>query len=272
MVQAGPRRGVEPPSYFVVELDPRGESGLILAAGVFSPWEGEIGDEVRGYAVALLREFFRRKGNSLKLIDGGVVLRKILHHLDDRIGERWGRGETGLGIVLIMARPGKAFIARCGEAQVLLYREGEVTPAFVPAERLPRPLGCEGAMEAEVEELALLPGDLLLLEDSVLAPLIRPRDLSLIVQRATDLHRTGIFLAAIAERKGAESPFTALLWEVPNLQGDATFFGEAGAEVQQDEKTQPENAYYSPPMDQDPAGGAEQVKRRWLDRFRRRQG
>ena len=271
MVQAGPRRADEPPSHFVVELDPRGDSGLLLAAGVFSRGEGEAREEVRDYAVALLREFFRRKGNSLEVIDGGLALRKIFHHLQRQIRRRWSDAETELGAVVAMARQDKAFLARCGEAQALLHREGSVTPAFLSSERPPRPLGSLDGVEVEVEEVSLQPGDLLLLEDPLLAPLIRPRDLAVIMQRAGDLHRAGIFLAAIAERKGAEGPFTALMWEVPNLQGGASFFGEVGAEVPLPGEGAT-SGMEAPCEGRELPEGAEQVKRRWLDRFRRRQG
>lgn len=271
MVQTGPRKADEPPTHFVVELDPRGKSGLLIAAGVFSRREGGSLEDARGYAVSLIREFFRRKGNSLEVSDGDLVLQKIFHHLHRQVKERWTEVDPGLEAVVALARPDRVFVARCGGAQALLHREGTVSPAFINAERLPHPLGIGEGVEVEVEEVVIQPGDVLVLEDPLLAPLIRPRDLAVIMQRAGDLHRAGVFLAAIAERKGAEDPFTAILWEVPNLQGDASFFGEAEAAETSREQEAPTGQEVSP-GEGEVAEGAEQVKRRWLDRFRRRQG
>lgn len=238
----------------------------MLAAGVFSREEGK--ERIREYAVTLLREFFRRKGNSLQIPDGGLALREVFQHLDRGIRERGGVGEANLSAVLALARPDKVFLARCGETQALLHREGETTPAFASKGEPLRPLGCGEGVEVEMVDLELQPGDVLVLEDPSLASLVRPRDLTVILQRAGDLHRAGVFLAAVAERKGAEGPFTALMWEVPNLRRDATFFDESSGDEPSPKDQEGEPRDFE--GDDEEEGTVEQVKRRWLDRFRRR--
>ncbi len=260
----------EPAAHFSVELDPWGKSGLLLAAGVFSWEEGEEQEQVREYAVTLLREFFSRKGNSLQVSDGGLVLQKILHHLHREIKRRWGDANLAVSAVLALARPEKVFLARCGKAQALLYRKGVVTPAFAHEEHEPLPLGSGDEVGVETGIFELQPGDVLALEDPAISPLIRPRDLTVILQRAGDLHQAGVLLAAVAEKKRAARPFTALLWEAPNLRRDAIFFDELNGGLSP-EREREEKARDLEGEVKD-TGTVEQVKRRWLDRFRRHRG
>jgi len=106
--------------------------------------------------------------------------------------------------------------------------------------------------------------------DPSAAAVMAARDITLILRRASDPAKAALFLSAIAERKGAESPFTALIWEVPNLHGAAMLTGEApaedGAHEDASESTGDEEAV-RPPTEE---SHADQAKRQWLSKWRRR--
>jgi hypothetical protein len=105
--------------------------------------------------------------------------------------------------------------------------------------------------------------DIAVLCDPSVAEVIGPRDITLILRRASDPVKAALFLSAIAERKGAEGPLTALIWEVPNYQGAAILTEETPSTLQPES----EEAKGEEVPEEDVH--AEQAKKQWLNKWRR---
>lgn len=219
--------------------------------------------------MTLLSEFFRSKGRELKVADYTSMLERIFAYVHRNVTEAWGGKVAGLDLTLVVAGTTLAFAARCGGGELFRFSGGEARGAFEePGAEAPL-LGCEGWEGIEVRETPIEPGDVLVLCGPAVAKVIGARDMTLILRRAADPPKAGLFLSAIAERKGAEGPLAALLWEVPNYQGAALLTGEAPAaapsEAAVDEAEEGELAGRAEPIDQ-----ADQAKRQWLSKWRKR--
>ena len=128
------------------------------------------------------------------------------------------------------------------------------------------PLGTGTGEEMQLEEAELQPGDILVIVNPAVAGVIRERDITLILRRAPDPPKAGLFLSAIAERKGAKGSLTALIWEVPNYQGAAMLTEEPPSEKKEGPEETEEEAAGTDAEEE----GAEHVRRRWLSQWRRR--
>lgn len=193
----------------------------VFAAGVCSDGVGDEEIEIRRYAIALLLGFFRQKGRDLKLADYRLALNRIFRHLHQHITEEWREREEGLDLALVIANASRAYAARRGIGDLFLFREGEARSLFQKEDGDSSLLGTGNWEEMELDEASLQPGDIVVLCNPAVARVIKARDITLILRRASELPKAGLFLSAIAERKGATGPLTALLWEVPNYQGAA---------------------------------------------------
>lgn len=219
---------------------------------------------MRRYAVALLQGFFRKKADEIGSEDLGRVLRGVYRHINRHILEEWRVQERGLDLVLTVADTSRAYAARSGGGTLFLYRGEEAREVFGGRGGHPALLGTGAEENMQMDETSLQPGDILVLCNPELARIMGVRDMTLILRRAPDISRAALFLGAIAERKGAGDPVTALLWEVPNLRGAAMLTeeqapkGEAGGDRVEGEGSEVEQA--------------DQAKRQWLSLWRRRKG
>jgi len=238
-------------------------AGLVFAAGVCSEAENPEDEETRRYAIALLREFFRKKGGGLVLPDYGRMLFRTFHHIHNHVvREMEGRG-AGMDLAVAVADTSTVCVARSGGGGFFIYHEGEAHSLFAADAGGAGMIGSGSTEIVEVREAPLQPGDIAVLCDPVISRVIGPRDVAVILRRASDPAKASLFLSAIAERKGAAGPVTALLWEVPNYQGAALLTDETPAE--------------RPPHDEDKTGQqatgeedtAEFAKRQWLSKWRR---
>jgi hypothetical protein len=239
-------------------------SGLVFAAGLCSEGSGLEELEMRRYAIALLHEFFKQKGRDLKVPDYSRMLKRIFHHIHQYILERWSDQGFELDLAVVIAGTTNAYAARSGRGGLFLFHEGEARSVFQAEGDDKALLGSSSGEAIEVEEVQLQPGDIAVLCDPVVAKVIGPRDLTLILRRASDPAKASLFLSAIAERKGAESPLTALIWEVPNYQGAALLTEEtpAAKEPQAGE----EDVWDA----SDEEAPADLAKKQWLSKWRRR--
>lgn len=239
-------------------------SGMVFAAGVCSETPGLEETEIRRYAVALLHEFFRKKGRELEVADYGRMLRRTFRHIHSHIATKWSGRDLGLDLVVVIASAQAAFVARSGSGGLFVFHDGEARSVFRTQGDSEALLGTVSGETVEVEEAQIQPGDMAVLCDPVVAKVIGARDVTLILRRAPDPAKASLFLSAIAERKGATGPMTALIWEVPNYRGAAMLTEEptAAGRTQALEDMEDEAA--------DGEESAENAKKQWLSKWRRR--
>jgi len=240
--------------------------GMVFAAGVCSEGEDDEQIEIRRYAVTLLQQFFRSKGRELKSVDYRRMLQSIFRHIHRHILEEWRDQEGGLDLALVIADTSQAYAARCGKGDLFLFHEGEAHSLFKEEGDGTSLLGRSSGERMEVEAAPLQPGDILVLCNPAVAGVIRMRDMTLILRRAPDPHKAGLFLSAIAERKGAEGPLTALIWEVPNYHGAALLTEETPPSSPEG----PVEGVEGGEAPQDGIEGADLVKKQWLSLWKRR--
>ncbi|MFW6113841.1 MAG: hypothetical protein ACOC78_02850 [Actinomycetota bacterium] len=247
--------------YFLLEFEQTGgEKELVFAAGVCSEAEGDEEIDARRYVTTLLQEFFKKKGAEIDIEDYGVMLRRIFQHIHRHLYEEWEERVGGLDLAVVLAEASTVHAARCGGGQIFVFHGGEASPIFGDEEDSSL-LGTGSWKKVGVKKAAVQPGDILVICSPEVAGVIKERDLTLILRRASDPPKAGLFLSAIAERKGAQGPLTALIWEVPNYQGAAILTEETapGAEKEQEEEGQETEV-------------ADQAKKHWLNLWRHRKG
>ena len=241
-------------------------NGLVFAAGVSSQVEGDEFMEMRRYAITLLEEFFKKRGRQIEIGDYRLMLKRIFRHIHQHIINEWEEIDHGLDLALVVADTTNAYAARSGGGDLFLFHEDEARSLFEKGDKPVAPLGTGTDVEMQLEEAPLQPGDILVLCNPAVAGVIRMRDMTLILRRAPDPLKAGLFLSAIAERKGAVGPLTALIWEVPNYQGAAMLTEEPPPE----QKEEPEEVEEEEVSPSDDVEGAEHARKRWLSQWRRR--
>ncbi len=243
---------------------------MVFAAGVCSEETGLEELAMRRYTISLLFEFFKQRGRDLKVPDYGRMLVRIFRHVHKNIAEKWSQEGLELDLAVVIASSATAYAARSGGGEMFLFHDGEARSVFGQSGGEPGLLGSDSGEDVQVEEIRLQPGDIAVLCDPVVAGVIGPRDMTLILRRAADPAKASLFLSAIAERKGAEAPFTALIWVVPNYQGAALLIGETPTlEPSQsgDEGYGEGEIEAAAPGEEEPA---DLVKKQWLNKWRRR--
>lgn len=229
IVNTGTRQTPPDAPYFALELEPIGPGGLVFAAAVCSEGDREEDLEVRRYAMTLLHEFFRKKGNALQVSDYRLVLRNAFRHIHRHIRDRWGEKDLRLDLLLVLASPDRLYAARCGGDALFLYREDQATEVLPYRASDDALLGSPGGERVEVQEVPVQPGDVAVLCGPSMARVMGARDITVILRRAGEPRKAAVFLSAIAERKGAEGVLTAVVWQVPNYRGAAMLVEEPAA-------------------------------------------
>ncbi len=175
----------------------------------------------------------------------------------------------GLDFLLVAADPARVYCARSGGGALFLFHEGEGKAVTAPGEGGAL-LGMPGGEEVDTGVAPLQPGDMVVLCSPSAAAVMGERDITLILRRAADPAKAALFLSAIAERKGAKSPFTALVWEVPNYRGAAMLTGEESEVPQVSEGAAPPESGGEAPAAGEDASHADQAKKQWLSKWRKR--
>ena len=239
---------------------------MVFAAGVCSEETGLEELAMRRHVISLLYEFFKQRGRDLKVPDYSRMLVRIFRHVHNNISGKWSEEGLELDLAVVIASSEAAYAARSGGGEMFLFHEGEARSVFKQTGGEPGLLGSEGGEDIEVEEVELQPGDIAVLCDPVVSRVIGPRDMTLILRRASEPAKASLFLSAIAERKGAEAPFTALVWMVPNYQGAALLTDETPVSKLSGTGGEREGGMAQP----DEEEPAEIAKKQWLSKWRRR--
>ena len=271
MVNTSRRNNPPDAPFFALELEQSRPDGLVFVAAACSEAEGGEALEMRRYALALLHEFFRRRGGALEVEDYLQMLRGAMRFIRRRILERWKEAAGELDLAVLTASPSRLFAARYGGGGLFLFRGEEEARSLFGGEAGSAAPALGSQDDAEVIDSPLSPGDVVVLCNPAVARVMGARDIGVILKRAADPAKASLFLSAIAERKGAQGPLAAVIWEVPNYQGAAllteealpaaTETGEAEAEVEEEvpaEEGLSEEDH------------AERAKRQWLSKWRRR--
>jgi hypothetical protein len=239
-------------------------SGLVFAAGVCSEAAGLEELEMRRYAISLLHEFFKQRGRDLEVPDYRRMLMRIFSHIHKYISEKWSEQGLELDLAVAIASTTTVYTARSGSGGLFLFHEGEARAVFQEGSGEPALLGSDSGEDFEVEETTLQPGDIAVLCDPSVTKVIGPRDMTLILRRADDPAKASLFLSAIAERKGADGPLTALIWAVPNYKGAALLTGETPPPRQPGKEGEEETEV------SEGEETADLAKKQWLSKWRRR--
>src|SRR5215470_14432816 len=148
--------------------------------------------------------------------------------------EHQGRSGMGSTIVAAVVRGHALAIANVGDSRIYLVRQGaiqqltqdhslvmeQVRRGYITLEQaqrsemqniILRALGSEEAVEADVEDLLALPGDLLLMTSDGLTRHVMDEEILSIVQRGGDLKRVCAELVETAKQRGGDDNITCLL-------------------------------------------------------------
>ncbi|HZS27623.1 MAG TPA: Stp1/IreP family PP2C-type Ser/Thr phosphatase, partial [Candidatus Angelobacter sp.] len=167
----------------------------------------------------------RRLANAIQLAN-----QTIFHAGQDQNGQ----GGMGSTIVAALVHGNSLAIANVGDSRIYLIRQGtiqqltqdhslvmeQVRRGYITLEQaqksemqniILRALGSEEVVEADVEDLIALPGDLLLMTSDGLTRHVKDEEILEIVQRAADLEQACTQLVEIAKQRGGDDNITCLL-------------------------------------------------------------
>lgn len=148
--------------------------------------------------------------------------------------EQNGHGGMGSTIVAALVHGNSLAIAHVGDSRIYLIRQGaiqqltqdhslvmeQVRRGYITLEQaqksemqniILRALGSEEVVEADVEDLVALPGDLLLMTSDGLTRHVNDEEILEIVQRAAGLEQACAQLVEIAKQRGGDDNITCLL-------------------------------------------------------------
>ncbi|HWZ44700.1 MAG TPA: Stp1/IreP family PP2C-type Ser/Thr phosphatase [Candidatus Saccharimonadales bacterium] len=177
------------------------------------------------------------------LSEGGQALasairlaNRTIHETGQEQASRAGMGST---MVAVLIRDQVLSIANVGDSRIYMVRHGsiqqltqdhslvmeQVRRGYITLEQaaksemqniILRALGSEDTVEADVEDLVLLPGDLLLMSSDGLTKYLRDDDLLTIVASTASLERVCDLLIAAAKQRGGDDNITCLLMKAVN--------------------------------------------------------
>ncbi|OFW68353.1 MAG: hypothetical protein A2V52_06420 [Actinobacteria bacterium RBG_19FT_COMBO_54_7] len=231
---------------------------LAFTAGVCSEPGTPVQKEATSYAIRLLMEFFTRIGPELILSQYRSMLQRIFRHIHLNLIKKWP-DLGGLELSVLATNSSTGYAARSGHGNIYLFHDEMAKPLFPQAEGPDVPLlGTPAWQDSEIVETPLQAGDMAILLNPSAAQVMGIRDLTMILHRAPEATKASLFLSAIAERKGARGPLSAILWEVPNYQGAGILTEEGLGEAQAVELG-----------DEGKTEHADQAKKHWLNLWRR---
>ncbi|HET9840275.1 MAG TPA: Stp1/IreP family PP2C-type Ser/Thr phosphatase [Candidatus Angelobacter sp.] len=159
--------------------------------------------------------------------------RTIFHAGQDQNGQ----GGMGSTIVAALLHGNSVAIANVGDSRIYLIRHGviqqltddhslvmeQVRRGYITLEQaqrsemqniILRALGSEESVEADIEELGILPDDLLLMTSDGLTRHLKDEEILAVVERSRDLERACNELVETARQRGGEDNITCLLLRV----------------------------------------------------------
>jgi serine/threonine protein phosphatase PrpC len=216
---------------------------FVVCDGMGGQAAGEVASKM---GVDILLDYFRKEtptvSNPLSITaadsSGSCRLANAIQLANQTIfqagQEQNGHGGMGSTIVAALVHGNSLAIAHVGDSRIYLIRQGaiqqltqdhslvmeQVRRGYITLEQaqksemqniILRALGSEEVVEADVEDLIALPGDLLLMTSDGLTRHVKDEEILEIVQRAADLEQACTELVEIAKQRGGDDNITCLL-------------------------------------------------------------
>jgi len=218
---------------------------FVVCDGMGGQAAGEVASKM---GVDILLEYFRKEAsapllesasaNGQERSTGASSLASAIQLANRTIfqagQEQNGRSGMGSTIVAALVRGNALAIGHVGDSRIYLVRRGsiqqltqdhslvmeQVRRGYITLEQaqksemqniILRALGSEEAVEADVEDLLALPGDLLLMTSDGLTRHVMDEEILSIVQRGGDLKRACAELVETAKQRGGDDNITCLL-------------------------------------------------------------
>jgi protein phosphatase len=215
---------------------------FVVCDGMGGQAAGEVASKM---GVDILLDYFRKLGAAKKdpaaggqpasgaesLASAIQLANRTIFHAGQEQNERGGMGST---IVAAVVRGNSLAIGHVGDSRIYLVRQGtiqqltqdhslvmeQVRRGYITLEQaqksemqniILRALGSEEFVEADVEDLVVLPGDLLLMTSDGLTRHLEDEEILAIVQRASDLEQACNALVETAKERGGDDNITCLL-------------------------------------------------------------
>jgi protein phosphatase len=219
---------------------------FVVCDGMGGQAAGEVASKM---GVDILLEYFRNQSSAGESANGhnGVSGARSLSNaiqLANRTifkagQEQNGRSGMGSTIVAALVRGNSLAIGHVGDSRIYLVRQGaiqqltqdhslvmeQVRRGYITLEQaqksemqniILRALGSEEAVEADVEDLVAVPGDLLLMASDGLTRYVQDEEMLEIVNGPGGLEQACAALVKIAKDRGGEDNITCLLVRVVN--------------------------------------------------------
>ncbi|HEY7402715.1 MAG TPA: Stp1/IreP family PP2C-type Ser/Thr phosphatase [Candidatus Angelobacter sp.] len=215
---------------------------FVVCDGMGGQAAGEVASKM---GVDILLDYFRRETHSapgtlsIRAADvGAKSLASAIQLANQTIFQAGHQenGQSGMGstIVAALLRGSSIAIGHVGDSRIYLIRRGEIQQltedhswvmeqvrlGYITREQaekselqniILRALGSEEVVEADVEDLVALPGDLLLMTSDGLTRHVKDAEILEIVQRAGDLDLACAELVETAKQRGGDDNITCLL-------------------------------------------------------------
>jgi serine/threonine protein phosphatase PrpC len=229
---------------------------FVVCDGMGGQAAGEVASKM---GVDILLEYFRsqhsdstdqslngQNGSSQSLANAIQLANKTIFEAGQQQNGRNGMGST---IVAALVRGNSLAIANVGDSRIYLVRGGtiqqltqdhslvmeQVRRGYITLEQaqqsemqniILRALGAEEAVEADIEDLVTLPGDILIMVSDGLTRYVPEEDILKIVQRRRDLQQACGELVKRARDCGGDDNITCLLVRIVDRPWYRKFWGK----------------------------------------------
>ncbi len=215
---------------------------FVVCDGMGGQAAGEVASKM---GVDIMLDYFRKLGTSggdqhaneqkssgaERLAEAIQLANRTIFHAGQHQNGQSGMGST---IVAALLRGNSLSIGHVGDSRIYLIRHGaieqltddhslvmeQVRRGYITLEQaqrseiqniILRALGSEEAVEADIEDVAIFPGDLLLMTSDGLTRHLKDEEILAIAERSPDLERACNELVETARQRGGEDNITCLL-------------------------------------------------------------
>jgi len=229
---------------------------FVVCDGMGGQAAGEVASKM---GVDILLDYFRKEMTAAggeaqeKKLSGPASLASAIQLANRSIfragQEQNGRNGMGSTIVAALVRGHSLAIAHVGDSRIYLVRQGaiqqltqdhswvmeQVRRGYITLEQaqksemqnvILRALGSEEAVEADVEELVALPGDLLLMTSDGLTRHVQDEEILATLESSRDLQQACNALVEIARQRGGDDNITCLLVKIVDRPWYRNIFGK----------------------------------------------
>lgn len=228
---------------------------FVVCDGMGGQAAGEVASKM---GVDILLDYFRKEiaaagrpanghgRGSASLASAIQLANRSIFEAGQEQNAQYGMGST---IVAALVRGNSLAIAHVGDSRIYLIRQGaiqqltedhswvmeQVRLGYITREQaeksemqniILRALGSKDEVEADVEDLVLLPGDLLLMTSDGLTRHVTEAEILAVLQRPGDLEQACNALVEIAKQRGGEDNITCLLVRTVDRPWYRNIFGK----------------------------------------------